>query len=204
MSRALALLAGALLVAPATAPAATITVSPTVIGQTPSVLGYNLGHFMPGSNAADWWRYSGVKHARVFMPRNGIEFSDDLAGIGDGVTDETQFFERRAALRADPLTRVVSPTTVPPHLRSPFIGWPYLETKYRRDIVGGFNRYIVDPTFTALRAQGVDILMQLSAYPSSFPIASPDDWAGNWELWQHYYFQAYYLAWKYDVSRWSA
>ena len=68
--------------------AETITVVDHTVGTTPVRLGYNLGHFMPGTNAADWFRYSGVDAARVFISVSDSEPIDDLAPVGDGVTDE--------------------------------------------------------------------------------------------------------------------
>ena len=34
-----------------------LTVTATLSGSTPEIVGYNSGHFMPGSNVADFWRY---------------------------------------------------------------------------------------------------------------------------------------------------
>src|SRR5437016_5890075 len=82
--------------------AATITVSTTRLGVTPSILAYNAGHFVPGSNTKDWWRYSGTTGARIFITPGNIEPGDDIPGRGDGVTDAAGFLNRRAALRADP------------------------------------------------------------------------------------------------------
>src|SRR5690349_9943045 len=48
------------------ASAVTVAISNTRSGSTPEIVGYNSGHFMPGSNTADWWRYSGVNGARVW------------------------------------------------------------------------------------------------------------------------------------------
>jgi hypothetical protein len=44
-------------------PLAVITIQNSSAGKTPDALGYNLGHLMPGTNAADWFRYSGVSAA---------------------------------------------------------------------------------------------------------------------------------------------
>src|SRR5437588_12799053 len=52
---------------------ATITVTTNRIGLTPSIVGYNAGHFAPGSNTKDWWRYSGTTGARVFISPDNIE-----------------------------------------------------------------------------------------------------------------------------------
>ena len=52
-----------------------ITVSSTVEGTTPNLLGYNLGHFMTTGDAADWFRYAGVKAARVFISASDLQGS---------------------------------------------------------------------------------------------------------------------------------
>src|SRR4029079_5781648 len=62
--------------------AITVTLSNAVAGKTPEIVGYNSGHFMPGSNTADWWRYSGVNGARVWPTPTTVEPSDDLAPFG--------------------------------------------------------------------------------------------------------------------------
>ena len=60
--------------------AVTLTVQTNRIGVTPSLLAYNSGHFVPGSNTRDWWRYSAVTGARVFLSPGIIEPGDDIAG----------------------------------------------------------------------------------------------------------------------------
>src|SRR4051812_31495581 len=62
-----------------------VTASATLAGKTPQTVGYNSGHFMPGSNTADWWRFSGVNGARIFSTPRTVEASDDLSPWGDGV-----------------------------------------------------------------------------------------------------------------------
>jgi hypothetical protein len=49
------------------APADTLTVSATVVGRTPAVIGYNLGENYPGSNVTAWLRYSETNGARIFF-----------------------------------------------------------------------------------------------------------------------------------------
>ena len=63
--------------------AETLTVLNTEAGTTPEGLGYNLGHFMPGSNAAVWFRYSGVDAARV-SERNLLFAGRVIGGTGNG------------------------------------------------------------------------------------------------------------------------
>src|SRR6187402_1220569 len=94
--------------------AATLTIQTNLLGITPSLLAYNSGHFWPESNTRDWWRYSGVSGARVFITPANIEPSDDIPG-NDGVTDQVSFLSRRAALRGNPLS-------------TQYINWPYFTT----------------------------------------------------------------------------
>ncbi len=52
-----------------------------------------------------------------------------------------------------------------------------------------------------MRQLGIRILISIEASASTFPISGASDWAGKWELWQHYYFQAFYLGREFDVER---
>jgi hypothetical protein len=168
--------------------AATLTAQSDVLGSTPELLAYNSGHFVPGSNTRDWWRYAGVSGARVFLTASLIEATDDIPGRGDGVTDQSSFLTRRGALRADPLN-------------SSYINWAYITNRYRLTQQHGSN--ILEPYYTcsSLRKLGIQLLISVEASTSTFPISSASDWAGKWELWQHYYFQAFYLGREFDVER---
>ena len=160
-------------------------------GTTPLTLGYNLGHFMPDSNAADWFRHSGVDGARIFMSAAAIEPNDDIAPVGDGVTSETSFFNRRALLRAN----AGSPTAA---LSNTYVNWPYFIGNYPDTTTSG-NRLRLDYVFGSLRDMGVEMLANITASPSRFPIAGENDWPAKWELWQHYYAQAFLLSRDYGV-----
>ena len=87
----LALVAVAAHMGSAPAAAATLTIQTNVLGFTPEIIAYNSGHFYPGSNTRDWWRYAGVSGARVFLSPSEIEPSDDLAPVGDGVSSQASF-----------------------------------------------------------------------------------------------------------------
>lgn len=115
---------------------ATLTASQTLAGQTPISLGYNLGHFMEGSNAADWWRYEGVAAARAFVSPSDIEPTDDIAGVGDGVTDKVSFLNRRAALGANAKDAAQA-------LDSSYINWPKFQERYQNSI-GETNRFTIN------------------------------------------------------------
>lgn len=96
---------------------ARVTVSAAVAGKTPLWVGYNQGHFMPGTNTATWVEYAGVNAMRIWAsPAYYLPKKDDLPPWGDGVSSLASFNARRAALRKAPES-----TT--------FINWPLLENR---------------------------------------------------------------------------
>ncbi len=171
-----------------TLPAATLTVSINKLGATPELIAYNSGHFAPLSNTEDWWHYAGVGGARVFLTASVIEPNDDLPARGDGVTNQASFVSRKAALRINPLD-------------TNYINWPYLIPQFGVTALHGSNLLNVDHACTKLRGLGVQILINITASPGQFDIIDTNDWAGKWELWQHFYFEAFYLGREYDVER---
>lgn len=186
------LLAGA-----ASARAGTITIRTDSAGATPWVAGLNMGHFETATNAPDIWRYLSPAGARMFIDARTIEQTidsntDTTAGWGDGVTDLTTFLARRTAMDANALNAA-------------YINWTYIENRYAtaNPFGGPGNQLKIAPALAELHAQGASILVNITAGESTFPITSASDWAGKWELWQHYYFQAFYLARYYDVRRFS-
>lgn len=185
---------GALLIlATHPATAGTLELGSTVTATTPDILAYNLGHFHPGGNTIDWLRYSGVNGARIFISPKEIEPTDDLPGIGDGVTDQPSFLARRNALRTDPLSRT-------------YIDWPDFEDRYENNLLGSSdsgNRIRLNFALGQLREKNIAILAQITASESALPIQNEQDWAGKWELWQHYYAQAFHLGRHFDVERYQ-
>src|SRR4029079_12060146 len=101
------------------ASAVMVTISNTRSGSTPEIVGYNSGHFMPGSNTADWWRYSGVNGARVWYTPSIVDKNDDNGVWGDGVTSQDSFIARRTNLR-----------TGGNPLNSAYINWNYFNDRY--------------------------------------------------------------------------
>ena len=189
------LLAFAVCLAAGFASAGTLTILETQTGTTPVNLGYNLGHFMPASNAADWFRYSGVNAARVFISPSDIEPTDDLSPVGDGVTSETGFFARRTLLRNNAAASTQT-------LSSTYVNWAVFSGNYN-DTAGGNNRIQFSSALANLRDRGISVLANLTASPSRFPITNDGDWGGKWELWQHYYAQAFLLSRDHGVRDFS-
>jgi hypothetical protein len=177
--------------APTSTQAVNVTLGAALAGKTPEIFGYNSGHFMPGSNTADWWRYSGVNGARVFSTPTVVEASDDLAPWGDNVNSQPTFAARRDALRADPLS-----TTN--------INWPYIEGRYANNPTSGSNIINLKYAFGQMHNLHIDPLVQIDYRDSSFPwdpAGTAAGWADRWEEWQHFYAQAFYLAKNFDVHR---
>src|SRR3954466_12057197 len=114
------------LLTPVTTHAVNVTASATLAGKTPEIVGYNSGHFVAGSNTADWWRYSNVNGARVWPTPTVVEASDDLAPWGDGVSSQATFVTRRNDLRANPLS-------------TSYINWPYIDGRYQNNPTSGSN-----------------------------------------------------------------
>jgi hypothetical protein len=171
--------------------AVNVTASATLAGKTPETVGYNSGHFMPGSNTADWWHFSGVNGARIFSTPTVVEASDDLAPFGDGVSSQASFVTRRDNLRANPLS-----TT--------YINWPYIEGGYQNNPTSGSNNINLKYAFGQLHDLGIDSLAQIGYTNNSFPwdpAGTAAGWADRWEQWQHFYAQAFYLAKNFDVHR---
>ena len=170
--------------------AATLTMQTNVLGSTPEVLAFNSGHFLTNSNTKDWWRYAGVNGARVFLSPSNIEANDDLPPVGDGVTNQTSFLSRKIALRSNPL----SPT---------YINWSYFNGRYETNDTYPNNHIVPNYTFREMRKLGLKICAQITASESRLVITNDSDWAGKWELWQHYYAQAFYLGREFDVERYQ-
>ena len=175
------------------AAAATLTLQTNIIGITPEILAYNSGHFYTNSNTRDWWRYAGVNGARVFISPSDIEASDDLAPVGDGVTDQASFVARKTALRADPLNPA-------------YINWSYFSNRFETVDLGSsgsVNHLKVNYALREMRKLGIQVCAQITGTSSRFPISGDSDWAGKWEFWQHYYVEAFYLGRAFDVQRYQ-
>ena len=190
-SASLAAFAAVFIVAMQPAQAVDITVGAGVVGRTPEIVCYNSGHFLPGSNTADWWRYSGVNGARLWPTPSIVEGTDDNGVWGDGVDSQASFMARRAALRANPLD-----TT--------YINWPHFEDRYENNPTTGANFIALDYAFGKLRELDIDPLVEINRRTSGNawdPAGTAAGWADRWEQWQHFYAQAFHLARHFDVHR---
>ncbi len=170
--------------------AAEVIVSSSVARPTPRVLAYNLGHFYPGSNAADWWRYSRASGARIFLNPAHIHVAGTERPGDQDVVDQTSFLARRAALSSDPLNE-------------DYINWPVVLDRFNTDLTGN-NRIVPSYALGKIHEMGGDILAQMTLGAGAFPIANEDDWAGKWVAWRTYYTAAFYLAREFGVERFTS
>jgi autotransporter-associated beta strand protein len=192
--------AGALAIAMATrgvfAATATVTLNSTPIGVTPRYMGYNMGHYMPGSNTTAWSNYTGMNAYRFWAAPGDYEPTDDRSPFGDGVTTLAQFDSRKIALRADTHVNPIPNASNP----SAYINWPYFNINFD-DTQSGRNKATLNYALSELQKSGVDVVMQITR--SNAAAYEVNDWAGKWEQWQHYYSMAYYAAKNYDVQRYQ-
>ena len=183
--------------------AADVTTSASVVGETPEIVGYNSGHFMPGSNTLSWWKYSGVNGARVWSTPSVVEEhpstgtrEDDNAFWGDGVSTQQQFLDRRTALRANQVSD-------PDLLTTNYINWPLVKNNYQ-NLATSSNNLTLNHAFGSLKSLGIEPTVEMdrtnARYPFS-PITEPGAWGERWEQWQHFYMQAFYLAKNFDIHR---
>ncbi len=167
----------------------TVTVSAKVVGETPEIIGYNAGHYYPGSNTTSWWRWSGVNGVRMFISPKTIEpkTMDDIPGWGDGVNSQASFIARRKALRADPTN-------------PKYINHKHFQDRFNNATLSG-NIIRTAYALSQLKKLGVTGLAMMGRTVSSFPFAKGNPWADRWEHWQYHYAAAYYLASEFDLQR---
>ena len=142
---------------------------------------------MTSGDAADWFRYSGVKGARVFISATDLQSSTSPGR--SRVSSQATFDSTVAAARSAGTAS------------STYIKWT--NYNYNIDSTSGSNDINYKNAFTALSGLGVDILANITCSPTTFPLTSATDYAGWWEIWQHYYAQAYLLSRDYGIRRFS-
>ena len=175
----------------------TVTVSQTPVGKTLQYVGYNMGHYMPGSNTSAWVEHSNVNAFRVWATssdyevRHGTEENrDDFAPWGDGVSDLSSFNARKIALRADPLN-------------TNYIDWPEFNDYFQNKTQTGRNDVRLNHILGEMKARDIHVMQQTTRSAAAGPITNDADWAGKWEQWQHYYAMAFHSARNYDVAQWQ-
>jgi len=190
-----------LVMAPRGAHGQTITLSGSVIGSTPTTLGYNSGHFLPGSNTASWWKYSGVNGSRIFSspsyltPGSSTYFRSEST-LSLSATTQAQFVTQRDALRASGTA-----TT--------FVRWDRILPLYTTGTTDGSNSIQLKTAEDSMKSLGVKPLIVMTRSPGSYAWpASPSanaagDWQDRWLAWQQWYSQAFIHAQYNDVENYQ-
>ncbi len=153
---------------------------PERAGQTMHYVGYNQGYFVPGSNVAAWWEYSGVNSARIWADLNTYVKSswfDDASGV----TSLERFESRKSRLRNAPLE----------HLKLDKIAGRADE------VVNSTNTMSLNYALEVLNRLDVDILVQSGFSDYSLT------WQNKWNLWERFYNLAFYLAREGDVEMYA-
>ena len=184
--------------APPAARGQTVTLSGSAVGSTPSVLGYNSGHFLPGSNTASWWKHAGVNGSRIFSspsyltPGTSTYFRSQST-LSLSATTQAQFVTQRDALRASGTA-----TT--------FVRWDRIVPLYATGTTDGNNSIQLKTAEDSMKALGIKPLIVMTRSPASYtwpasPAAnSAADWQDRWLAWQQWYAQAFVHAQYNDVE----
>ncbi len=167
----------------------TLAVQTNILGPTPQLIGYNTGHFYPGSNTRDWWRYAGVTGARVFWLSSAIEPVKVITNAAKlaGVSNQVSFFACRAAMHTN-------------QFNTNYINWQVITNNFNTNNANPLVHLFVAPALTYLQGLGIQVCAQFSANPAWMPIADTNDWAGMWGVWHHYYAEAFYLGCNFNVQ----
>ncbi len=177
--------------------AGTLTVASTTnstnSATTPVLLGYNLGHFTTNGNAPDWFRYSGVNAARVFMSPSVFSSSATTSSPGkSSATNQASFNTTVAAARAAGTNS------------SSYISW----SSFVYNVTDNGNNAInYDYAYRTLGARSVETIVNITCSTGTFTlgtnIVSSTDFQNEWSIWQHYYAQAYLLSRDYGIHRFA-
>jgi autotransporter-associated beta strand protein len=166
-----------------------VTLSGSVTGTTPTVLGYNSGHFVPGSNTSSWWKYAGVNGSRLFSspsymtPGSSTYFRSEST-LSLSATTQAQFISQRAALRNSGTA-----TT--------YVRWDRITPLYTTGTTEGNNSIQLKYAEDTMKSLGVKPLIVMTRSPGSYawpasPAANASaDWQDRWLAWQQWYAQAF-------------
>ncbi len=168
------------------APAVTgsgVVVDNVSVGRGMPLVGYNTGHYLPGSNTSAWLAYSRVNAARFFASFSDWA-PDEAFDQGDGIADVADFDARKADLRADPE-------------QNPYIQWAILEDLFENHVYSTTNHYRLNYQVSELKRLGITPILEAAELAWNRP------WSGLWLQWQKHYGFTYHLARHYDVERYN-
>lgn len=173
-----------------TGPVEGIAISRLVSRPTPVVLAYNMGHFFEGSNARDWWRYSGATGARAFISPGHFEHPYHRPPGDFEVNSFDEFMAMRERLSANPDDAYL-------------VNWDRIHDVLANVPLGGWNRISIKYALGNLSELSPDVFIQATVSEHNFPIEDASDWHGKWRLWRTYFSLVYYYASEFGIQRFS-
>lgn len=162
-----------------------ISVRPGIerLGGGMPLVGYNTGHYLPGSNMSAWVEYSAINAVRFFASLT-VWCPDAPFDAGTGIETVDDFEARRDRLRADPRG-------------SGLIDWAALEGIWANTTYPDTNYYRLDYEIAELHRLGIEMLIEAAELKWNVP------WSGLWLQWQKHYALTYHLASRWDVRRYN-
>lgn len=166
-------------------PAQHVSLSPTnaMIGSGMPLVGYNLAHYLPGSNTTTWLQYSRVNAARFFCSPSGYA-KDDTVDPGASVTDVDSFDVAKALLRDDPTSDA-------------YIRWDLIQQRFDTVVAGGTNHYRLTYLLQQVTSLGIDLIAEI------YELRWGGSWATLWQEWQKHYAMTFLMARNFGVTRYE-
>lgn len=172
----------------------TVTQTQPTGNVTPAYIGYNMGHYLPGSNTSAWVDYSGANAYRVWASPGDYEPTGDW---GSGINNLEDFDARKNAISANPEG-------------NGFIKWGSANVpadsynyQFQNSTQAGRNKVRLNYILSELHDRDITPIMQITRAPKSTNGDGNISWADKFEQWQHFYAMAYHAAKNYDVERYQ-
>ncbi|MEU2169616.1 DNRLRE domain-containing protein [Micromonospora chersina] len=163
--------------------ALSVVVTPTRAGRGMPLVGYNTGHYLPGSNTSAWLAYSRVNAVRFFASFEDW-CPDEAFDPGAGVTDVDGFDAAKEELRRSPE-------------ENRFVDWALLREVFEHHVYSNTNFYRLNYQLAELKRLGITPILEAAQLRWNSP------WSGLWQQWQKHYALTYHLARDYDVERFN-
>lgn len=170
-------------VAAAGAPTVSLAASNARIGTGMPLVGYNLAHYLPGSNTTAWVEYSRINAARFFCSPSGYA-QDDTVDPGASVTDVASFDATKALLRANPTSDA-------------YIRWDLLQQRFDNVVAGGTNHYRLSYMLQQVTSLGIAPIAEV------YELRWGGPWNTLWQEWQKHYAMTFLMARNFGIVRYQ-
>ncbi|KAB1913178.1 DUF2125 domain-containing protein [Micromonospora sp. AMSO31t] len=160
-----------------------VVVSTAPAGRGMPLVGYNTGHFMPGSNTSAWLAYSRVNAVRFFASFEDW-CPDEAFDPGAGIADIDAFDVAKDELRRSPE-------------QNRFLDWALLREVFEHHVYSSTNFYRLNHQLAELKRLGITPIIEAAQLRWNSP------WSGLWQQWQKHYALTYHLARDHDVERFN-